>query len=102
MKLLDVVTSNLFCNISHENLPLVNENYYLPSLSETVPELCVKRQKFETNTNHKQYNFTNADFLVLYNVFLQTNWTYLNDIETKWINFMREFMNYWITILSGS
>lgn len=79
-KLLDLVLSNLNCDIEHDNCPLVVEDNYHPALMINC-DIDLPQVNESNNVDFKRYNFRKANFPDLYNALAQTNWDFLNDIQ---------------------
>ncbi|VEN41440.1 unnamed protein product [Callosobruchus maculatus] len=56
-RMLDLVLSDINCKVEKDDLPLVPEDNYHPSLSIALKVSDFKRYRFETNLNSKCYNF---------------------------------------------
>lgn len=84
-RILDLVISDNFCVISHDNDPLVPEDSHHPALDINI-KVKTPFSNFKTNINTKVYNFRKADFPSLYNALLETNWDPIveyNDANTS-------------------
>ena len=86
-RLLDLVFSNLGCEIVHDNAPLVNEDIFHPALYVTL-SITTKYNNFQTKKTEKSYNFKKANYQALYSALESTDWYYLQnfqnvDIATK-------------------
>nr|CAH7728888.1 unnamed protein product [Callosobruchus chinensis] len=64
-RLLDLVKSNMDCNVSRDYSPMIDENIYHLSLSISLSILCNKNDKININGAQKSYNFRRADFLLI-------------------------------------
>lgn len=64
-RLLDLVFTNLKCEILHDNAPLVKEDIFHPALliKTNIPLKC---KNFVSSNNQKTYNFKKANFPALY------------------------------------
>ncbi|VEN41441.1 unnamed protein product [Callosobruchus maculatus] len=84
-RMLDLVLSDINCKVEKDDLPLVPEDNYHPSLSIALKVSDFKRYRFETNLNSKCYNFKKGNYLELYNEFLRTNWDSLMEIGDLYV-----------------
>lgn len=80
-RLLDLVITNVNCEIIRDNSPLVKEDVYHPSLIISFHKIGTTQPKFSPNTDQKAYNFKKADFVSLYNSLLGLDWSFLNELE---------------------
>ena len=77
-RVLDLVLSNIDnCSVTKE-FPLIKEDNYHPSLSVQLTIQADKYNNFQSNAIHKKYNFKKANFPRLYELLIQTDWTFLN------------------------
>lgn len=51
--------------VIRENTVLLNEDSYHPLLYFELKEIYLKQDKFDTNNNHKMYNYKKAKFNLL-------------------------------------
>jgi hypothetical protein len=76
-RLLDLVFSSLECVVIHDSTPFVNEDLYHPALSISV---CLSTYdiNFVPSNTAKTYNFKRANYDLLYQELLATDWSFLN------------------------
>lgn len=75
-RLLDLVLANFDCSVFKNDIPLVKEDVYHPSLAIELIITFEKNINFQISSNlSKEYNFRKADFLLLYNLIFNTDWT---------------------------
>lgn len=98
-KLLDLVISNMDCSVNRDDVPLVNEDPYHPSLSIELYGLATTRDSFSSNDSKRTLNFKKANYYSLYNELLYTNWDFLsmsaeiNTIVDSFYNKFYEILN---------
>jgi hypothetical protein len=76
-RLLDLVFSSLECVVIHDSTPFVNEDLYHLALSISV---CLSTYdiNFVPSNTAKTYNFKRANYDLLYQELLATDWSFLN------------------------
>nr|CAI5854110.1 unnamed protein product [Callosobruchus analis]CAI5854565.1 unnamed protein product [Callosobruchus analis] len=85
-RLLDLVVTDVHCETTHDDVPLVVENMYHPSLSITCYTKSNHDNSFKANSLQNSYNFRKANFIGLYNALTYINWSFLT--ETNDVNIM--------------
>lgn len=77
---LDLVFSNLTCNVavSRDMVPLVPEDIYHPALIIDLDITHLKLGNNFSSNKNLRYNFSNADFMSLYDSFLHVDWSFLS------------------------
>lgn len=78
-KLLDLVMSDLHCEVIRHTTPLVTEDNYHPALLINFQINTSKIIQFPCDVNHKAYNFKKANFNLLYDALLNVDWHFLNN-----------------------
>nr|CAH7742969.1 unnamed protein product [Callosobruchus chinensis] len=77
-RLLDLVMSNVECNVVRDVSPAVKEDDYHPALL-ILPKVFYKKQKiFTRGAGNLLYNFRRANFHGLYDAILHTDWSFLS------------------------
>lgn len=92
-RLLDLVCTDLKCEILHNETPLVPEDSYHPSLIIDI-STSIQYTNFSANTSQKSYNFKKANYQALYNDLLNTDWYVLqnfNDVDSALDEFYSKF-----------
>nr|CAI5870437.1 unnamed protein product [Callosobruchus analis] len=80
-RILDLVLSNLKCNVLRDLFPLVPEDApYHPALGITVDKISVKACPFSTVCDTSMYNFRKAKYPQLYEALFIADWSFLDDI----------------------
>ncbi|KAJ8980525.1 hypothetical protein NQ317_008322 [Molorchus minor] len=79
-RLLDLIISNVACKVVHDNAPLLREDAYHPALIINLYDLSSKESVILPNDN-KCYNFKKANYPELYNTILETDWSYLINLD---------------------
>ena len=93
--IIDLVITNLNCEVCHSGSPLVPEDSHHPALNITF-QLTVNKNRdpnsFSINNLQMRYNFRKANFLLLYNLLLEVDWSFLPEISehsiTKYTTFL--------------
>nr|CAI5849047.1 unnamed protein product [Callosobruchus analis] len=81
-RLLDLVLSNLTCNVQRSIFPLVSEEIlYHPALEIVVEDVSPKPAAFLSTQEPSAYNFRRANFPLLYEFLFQANWSFLDNIN---------------------
>lgn len=77
-RLLDLVFSNIDCQITRDNVPLVEEDLHHPTLNVILNNLSFKNsQPFQNHDNYESFNFRQANYPQLYETILDTDWSFL-------------------------
>ena len=75
-RILDLVLSNLKCQVDSADFDLVDADDHHPSLS-ILTVLETPLREFPLNDMTNQFNFKKADFRLLYDLLGSTNWDFL-------------------------
>lgn len=78
-RLLDLVFSNMLCQILHDTAPLLAEDMHHPALHIQFEATLSTLIDFPSNENSKNYNFRKADYPALYNSLSDIDWSFIND-----------------------
>lgn len=73
-RILDLILSNITCTVSRESIPLVPEDEHHPSLNISFYLSIDKKHCFPVNLSQFKYNFRKANFPLLYDHILKTDW----------------------------
>lgn len=76
-RLLDLVISNIQCQILHDTAPLVDEDQHHPSLYIQIEAKVSNSDNFSSNENAKNYNFRKANYPALYNSLSEIDWSFM-------------------------
>ncbi|KAK9702587.1 hypothetical protein QE152_g29853 [Popillia japonica] len=76
-KLLDLVFTNLECNIDACDSPSVTEDKFYPSLAVSFSFVKDAQVNFPENAHDLKYNFRKANFGELYEELLRIDWSAL-------------------------
>nr|CAI5869951.1 unnamed protein product [Callosobruchus analis] len=81
-RLLDLVISNVECNVVRDKSPTVKEDDHHAALL-IFPKLFYKAQpSFAKGSDSRCYNFRKANFLELYQAIYLTDWSYLSQFSS--------------------
>ena len=72
-RILDVVITNLECNVSRSPFSFVSEDVHHPTLTVSVMLKQPKYRELSCN-NDDNYNFKKADYTAMYQIFQQLDW----------------------------
>lgn len=73
---LDLIFSNMYCDVERNNVPLVNEDVYHPSLSFNFKASLSHFDNFQVNkTQSAEYNFRKSNFPLMYESVLCADWS---------------------------
>lgn len=79
-RLLDLVLSNVNCQVTRDIIPLVNEDLHHPTLTVIFNNLSLKNdESFLFNDHSQAYNFRQANFPQLYEALLDFDWSSLKE-----------------------
>lgn len=76
-RLLDLVLTNIECEVSRDYAPMIKEDLYHPALYLNLRLNTNCLTAFPNNPSKKTYNFRKANFPDLYNALLNVDWSYL-------------------------
>lgn len=79
-RMLDLVFSNLKCEVMRNNIPFVTEDAYHPALFISIEKVS-KLHNFHPNLTQKAYNFRKANYATLYDAFLHVDWSFVNNFS---------------------
>ena len=71
---LDLVFSNILCDVTADSLPLVGVDLYHPPLDIQFTITNVRQKVFRANSNGFHFNFRKADYVNLYQHLCTINW----------------------------
>lgn len=78
---LDLVLSNLPCNVTRDLLSFSPDNQH-PALCIDFPTLDSKVKEVSAKSDTKRFNFRRADFPKLYNLLADSDWSKLDDCSS--------------------
>ena len=79
--LLDLVLANFDCVVHKNNAPLVPEDDYHPVLEIAFSALDRSTRTNFSSVSTKKYNFYKANFPLLYQLLVETDWNFLMDMR---------------------
>lgn len=77
-RILDLILSDVNCDIYRDTSPIVNEDLYHPSLIVTLIARYERHSDFKLHPTNRVYNFRKANFPALYSSILDSDWSFLN------------------------
>lgn len=79
-RLLDLIISNVPCEVTRDYVPFLQEDDHHPSLTITFKLSLSNKCKVARNRNNKSFNFKKANFPELYKAILFKDWKFLDEI----------------------
>lgn len=80
-RVLDLVMSNLTCEVRRSDLPLVSENAYNPALKIRMEWKHNVQTNFSARPKTICYNFRKANYPLMYELRLSKDWFFLNHVD---------------------
>nr|CAI5834753.1 unnamed protein product [Callosobruchus analis] len=80
-RMLDLVVTDIDCEVLREPLSLVPEDAHHPSLSVVCNMNGGNEVPFTTNLTATAYNFKKANFIGLYNALTYIDWSFLSKAD---------------------
>nr|CAH7751865.1 unnamed protein product [Callosobruchus chinensis] len=78
-RLLDLVISNVECQVESDENPLVLIDAYHPALKIQLKKFALIQNNLEPNKQQRVYNFKKCDFPILYRALTDTDWLFLRN-----------------------
>nr|CAH7719089.1 unnamed protein product [Callosobruchus chinensis] len=76
-RLLDLVISNVECEVESDDNPLVLIDAYHPALKIQLKRFALIQNNLEPSKQQRVYNFKKCDFTILYRALTDTDWLFL-------------------------
>lgn len=77
LRTLDLVCSNVYCEVLPDVHSVVTVDSHHPPITVTLADVLKEHINLLPNFNYKPYNFRKANYLLLYEQLLYTNWDFL-------------------------
>ena len=98
-RLLDLILTNVSCNVSRDDSPLTKEDPHHPALTIDINLNNFISKEFLYNGSSRKHNFRRANFLLMYEMIQVTDWSYLesftdiNDACEHFYNIINNIFN---------